>query len=94
MIFHELATNSVKHGALSCEQGMLNVTTTADSDFLSLNWVETGGPSVDGVPSLQSFGSKMIERCLRQQLDGSISYDWLPTGLVATMTMRKTRLVR
>ncbi|GGI85627.1 hypothetical protein GCM10007973_22700 [Polymorphobacter multimanifer] len=92
MLIHEMATNSVKHGALSCEEGLLNVTTTVEDDSLSLIWAESGGPPIETVPVLDGFGSRMVERCLRQQLAGSIAYEWHEGGLVATMTMRKSRL--
>ena len=92
MIIHELATNSVKHGALSCAEGVLDVTTTVDNDTIVLVWTETGGPDMGSPPLLDGFGSKMVERSLTRQFAGSVAYDWRPSGLVATLTMRKDRL--
>lgn len=92
MVIHELATNSVKHGALSCEQGALDVTTTIEDDVVIVTWAETGGPEITEAPELSGFGSKMVERSLTRQLAGSLTYDWRPTGLVATLVMRKDRL--
>jgi two-component sensor histidine kinase len=44
MVFHELATNAAKYGALS-DGGRLAVTWAVDgADDLSLDWRETGGP--------------------------------------------------
>lgn len=94
MIIHEMATNSVKHGALSRDEGVLDVTSTVEGDQLVLTWAETGGPRVDITPTLTGFGSKMVERSLSQRLAGAISYDWQPTGLVAKLTMQKDRLAR
>ncbi len=92
MVMHELATNSVKHGALSAHAGTLDISSTADEESLTIIWAEHGGPPVDPAPEMGGFGSKMIARTFAAQLEGSISYDWLPTGLVATLRMRKDRL--
>ena len=92
MVLHELATNSVKHGALSNDSGTLSVMTTVEDDVVMLTWAESGGPEIDGKPMLDSFGSKMVERSLTQQFGGSMHYDWQTTGLVATLAMRKDRL--
>jgi len=94
MVIHELATNSVKHGALSCDEGVLHVSSTEEENDLILTWAETGGPQIETKPCLTGFGSTMVERTLTQQLAGSISYDWQPSGLVATLRMRKDRLAR
>ncbi len=92
MVVHEFATNSVKHGALSCPEGVLDVATTIDDDMVTLTWAETGGPDIEAEPALDGFGSQMVERSMTRQFGGSVSYDWQPTGLVATLTMRKDRL--
>ena len=92
MVIHELATNSVKHGALACPEGVLDVATTLDGDMVVLTWTETGGADITAKPDLAGFGSQMVERSLTRQFAGSIAYDWQETGLVATLRMRKDRL--
>lgn len=92
MIFHELATNSAKHGALSSEAGALDISGSTEEDTLSLVWAETGGPTISEVPSMGGFGSKMVQQNLAGRLGGSIEYDWLSTGLVATLTFRASAL--
>ncbi len=92
MVVHELATNSVKHGALSAETGALDVSSTGDDEDLMIVWAETGGPPVETPPDMGGFGSRMIARSFAVQLDGEIAYDWQPTGLVATLRMRRDRL--
>lgn len=94
MIFHELATNSAKHGALSSAAGALEITGANDSEILTLVWAETGGPEIGAAPELSGFGSRMVLSNLKGQLAGSIAYDWQPTGLVATLTMRLSALPR
>ena len=92
MVVHELATNAVKYGALSVEAGMLDVSSTADERDVFLVWAETGGPAVDHAPELKGFGSKLLSRSVSQQLDGDLSYDWRPSGLVLTLRLRRDRL--
>lgn len=92
MVIHELATNSVKHGALSADEGTLEVSSTTDESDVLITWAETGGPPIHGVPEMHGFGSKMISRSMAQQFKGALSYDWQLTGLVVTLRMRKDRL--
>ncbi len=92
MVIHELATNSVKHGALSSPEGILDVSGRTEGDEVQLVWAETGGPEIVGVPVMQGFGSRMIVRSVATQFGGGLAYDWQPSGLVATLTMRKDRL--
>jgi two-component sensor histidine kinase len=94
MVVHELATNSVKHGALSAETGTLEISSTTDNGNIFLVWAETGGPRVEEPAQMLGFGSRMISRSISQQLDGMIAYDWQPTGLVVTLRMSKERLAR
>lgn len=92
MVIHELATNSVKHGCLSCEAGALDISSDADDTDLIIVWAETGGPRIGQPPEMQGFGSRLIARSVASQFRGALDYDWLPTGLVATLRMRKDRL--
>ncbi|MCA1662015.1 MAG: PAS domain-containing protein [Novosphingobium sp.] len=92
MVIHELATNSVKHGALSSVEGSLEICGAATDDLVTLTWAETGGPAIEEEPHLHGFGSKMLKG-LAAQLGGPVSYDWQPTGLVASLPLRKHILV-
>ena len=92
MVVHELATNSVKYGALSSASGFLDVSTKIDGSQISLVWAETGGPPITDEPVLKGFGSRLIGRSIATQLGGEIVYDWQETGLVATIRMNPARL--
>jgi two-component sensor histidine kinase len=92
MAFHELATNAVKHGALSSPAGTLDVSSTTDERDVFVIWAEDGGPPIPAAPEMRGFGSKMISRAMSQQFDRALSYDWQPNGLVVTLRMRKDRL--
>ncbi|SFK49491.1 sensor histidine kinase [Caulobacter sp. UNC279MFTsu5.1] len=86
LIFHELATNALKYGALSNGQGrvVLSWAYDAASRDLALTWTETGGPPT-APPTRRGFGSRLIERSLRGELKGAASMDYRPEGLVCTM---------
>ena len=92
MVIHELATNSVKYGSLSCESGFLDVSSKTDGDHICVIWAETGGPSITEKPILKSFGSQLIARSVSGQLGGELVYDWQQSGLVVTVRMHQARL--
>jgi two-component sensor histidine kinase len=92
LVIHELATNSLKHGALSVDAGTLDVSSTVDETEIALTWAETGGPTITERPEMRGFGSKLLSRSLSEHLEGAISYDWQPSGVVATLRMRTERL--
>jgi two-component sensor histidine kinase len=92
MVVHELATNSVKYGALSCAEGFLDVSSRSDGDNIDLIWAETGGPLIVKHPELTGFGSRLVARSVANQLGGELTYDWQESGLVVTVRMRQDRL--
>jgi two-component sensor histidine kinase len=92
LIVHELATNSLKYGALSVDTGMLDVSCSAHDEASTLVWTETGGPTVKAPTGPAGYGSKLIERSVTGHLRGSINYDWLEGGLVVTLRVDPARL--
>lgn len=92
MIIHELATNSVKYGSLSCTSGFLDVSSILDGDDICVIWAETGGPELKEIPVLKGFGSRLTARSVSGQLGGQLDYDWQKSGLVVTVRMRQDRL--
>jgi PAS domain S-box-containing protein len=94
LVFHELATNAAKYGALSMPGGRLIVRTTRIGNDLSIEWRETGGPAVVGVPDTTGFGTRLAALSVEQQLGGSIERDWRAEGLVVTIVLGLAALVR
>ncbi|MDB5564014.1 MAG: histidine kinase [Tardiphaga sp.] len=88
MILHEIATNAAKYGALSNDAGTVSIDwqlrLEPSGEKLQLTWIEAGGPRVSA-PTRKGFGSRLIERGARDQLDGSATADFLPTGVVYTI---------
>ncbi len=92
MVVHELATNSVKHGAFSTTVGALDVSGRTEGEEVHVIWSESGGPPILQSPEMTGFGSRMIQRSIMSRLAGSLSYDWQASGLVATLVMRLDRM--
>jgi two-component sensor histidine kinase len=91
MVFHELATNAAKHGALSSDAaGRIDIAwqieTSPQGEWMRLRWQESGGPPV--TPSgRKGFGSRLIEHGLGQELDGEARLDYEPAGVVCQIVM-------
>jgi two-component sensor histidine kinase len=89
MIIHEMATNAAKYGALSNDSGTValkwDLLTENAGLKLRLIWAEAGGPPVVA-PVQRGFGSRLIERSARDQLGGEATVDFLPRGVVYTVT--------
>ncbi|MBB5695743.1 sensor histidine kinase [Muricoccus pecuniae] len=84
MAVHELATNAVKHGALSVLGGVVRIewaVTYGTGRRLALHWQETGGPSPLANPAHSGFGTRVLQTTVRSQLGGSLAQQWLETGL-------------
>jgi two-component sensor histidine kinase len=89
MIVHEIATNAAKYGALSNDIGTVRldwqILAETTEPKLRLIWAEDGGPHVTA-PVKRGFGSRLIERSARDQLGGEATVDFLPRGVVYTIT--------
>jgi two-component sensor histidine kinase len=92
LIVHELATNSMKYGALSNADGTLDVECSTDDGEVKIIWSESGGPLTHKPSGRSGFGTKLVVRSLSDQLGGRISADWPPTGAVITLKMSEARL--
>jgi two-component sensor histidine kinase len=91
MVLHELATNSLKYGALSVPTGTLDVAAVPPDGHAVIIWTERGGPLVSEPPGRNGFGSTLVVRSLAQ-IGGSIEHSWQKDGLVVTMRIPKDRL--
>lgn len=81
LLFHELATNAAKYGALSRSGGKVHLDVAVSPDATVLTWTETGGPVVDANPKAEGFGTQLIDLAVTRQLSASLSRIWHPTGL-------------
>jgi two-component sensor histidine kinase len=90
MLFHELATNAAKYGALSRGDGSTEVVWRVREidgrGELEIDWREFGGPAVT-LPTRTGFGSRLIERSLRGQLGGEAELTYAPEGVRCYMRL-------
>ncbi|MCL2452566.1 MAG: PAS domain-containing protein [Alphaproteobacteria bacterium] len=90
MAVHELTTNAVRHGALSCEGGRVEVdwgVVEKDGErALFCEWHEFAGPPVTP-PSRDGFGSMLLKRVLSQQIRAEVKVDFAPEGFRLRMAV-------
>ena len=93
LVLHELATNAVKHGALSTPRGRVRVGWEVEiagigaaARLLRLRWAERGGPRVRP-PSSRGFGTRLIGTVAEHELDGGAELSFAPEGLRAEITV-------
>ena len=94
LVVHELATNSLKYGALSATDGAVDVSCADHDGEVVVVWTERGGPPVAAPTTRPGFGSSLVARSMSGQLGGSVAVDWLLEGVVVTLRMSKARLAR
>ena len=89
LILHELATNAVKYGALSNDEGEVSVRIRDrgdDSRPLLFEWRETGGPQVKP-PTRRGFGRTVISRSLQYSPEGKAELTFSPEGVVCNIAI-------
>jgi two-component sensor histidine kinase len=89
MAVHELTTNACKYGALSWPAGDVSVhwARAGEDDPLVIDWIEEGGPPVVA-PQRKGFGTRLIERGLSAEVEGSAKIDFRPEGLRCRFTFK------
>ena len=97
LLFHELATNASKYGALSVPEGKVLIhwrldPLETDARTSRLSWKERGGPPVKR-PEHKGFGFIVIERIVAEALNGSVSVDFLPEGLNCTLDLPVSHII-
>lgn len=95
MAIHELATNSMKYGALSAAGGEVTVRwalePTDGDQCLRLRWTESGGPRVCP-PERLGFGTQLIEQVLAEDFGGKVNLCYAPEGLRFVLTTKLSNL--
>ena len=84
-VVHELATNAIKHGALSGPAGRVailwSIAGAGSEARFRFRWQERDGPPVDP-PVRQGFGRILLERAVALDFDAAPSIDFAPLGLI------------
>lgn len=86
LIFHELATNSAKYGALSDAQGIVSVAIRAscgEEDRICVDWNEHGTPSPpQDRTEHEGFGSRLLRMAIESQLQGEFTRRFTDDGIL------------
>lgn len=92
---HELVTNAVKYGALSNEDGRIEISwwreQVGDDHRVGLIWTESGGPVVVA-PKRKGFGSRMIDRALASYVQGTTETTYRPEGVLFRLSALEAAL--
>ena len=93
MAIHELATNSLKYGALSTESGHVDIgwSRRSDGSGFMLWWREHGGPPVEE-PKDNGFGTTLIRDVPRHNLGAVVTLAYHPGGVCWELSCDDTAL--
>jgi PAS domain S-box-containing protein len=84
LAIHELATNAAKYGALSNDNGHIEVSWTLEATkgegAFQFDWREIDGPLVKE-PERRGFGSRLIERVLANDFNGEAGIEFASSGV-------------
>lgn len=86
LILHELATNAIKHGALSLTEGRVSLHWESRGRGLVLCWREHGGPAV--APPTRTGGGMKLLRANLLGAPHEIEVEFLPDGLAARLVIK------
>jgi two-component system CheB/CheR fusion protein len=89
MVFHELATNAAKYGALSVAGGRVEVTwrrAHSGRNCLIIMWNESGGPRIAGSHA-EGFGTGFLKRSVEFELAGEVDLQMPSDGVRCTITV-------
>ena len=92
LLIHELASNALKHGALTAVGGVVHVTVHLAASELRIEWAETGGPAPMNPPIRRGFGSALFERALLDPAGSRLEQNWARSGLIATLIVPRASL--
>ncbi len=98
MVFHELATNAAKYGALSVRTGRVSVQWSwsqnqGTGDGLVIRWLEAGGPAVKA-PGKFGYGTSVINDLIPYELGGKTDCEFLGTGVCCRLEIPATWAIR
>ena len=97
LAIHELATNSIKHGALSAPGGHVKVAWSLErangQPRLEFEWWETGVDLSGRTPRRKGFGSELLERTLAYELGAETKLAFEPEGLHCSIVLPTTERI-
>jgi PAS domain S-box-containing protein len=91
LVFHELATNSAKYGALATSDGTVSLRISDGEDAVKLVWREKGGKKPKKAPK-EGFGTRLVDMSVTGQLGGSWKRRFDDDGLVVEFKLPKATI--
>lgn len=92
LALNELATNALRHGALSTPDGRIHIHATLDSArILTLTWSESGQTLSD--PINEGLGFSLIRGLIEHQLAGTVELHQYPAGQATEVTPDQPRTI-
>jgi two-component sensor histidine kinase len=85
LALHELATNAGKYGALSTNEGRVDIRWLAAANMFTISWTENDGPPVVA-PTRHGFGSTVINTMAKYSLGGEVAIYYARSGLMWQLT--------
>ncbi len=89
LVVHELASNAAKYGALSVEEGQVDLTWHEVDGDITIDWAERDGPPVTANPG-EGLGTSIIRNALAFEFNAVSTLDMLQTGVVAKFVLPST----
>lgn len=86
LLFHELATNAAKYGALSIRDGLLVIDVSVQGENARVRWVETSPGTIQDKAEKEGFG-RTLERSVLRGLQGTLTREWKASGLCLTLNI-------
>ncbi|MXP11163.1 sensor histidine kinase [Pseudoblastomonas halimionae] len=86
LVFHELATNAAKYGALNAGTGTVRIASRIDGENVEVDWIEEGGADASD-PGEDGFGTRLITMTVQGQLGGKLERDFGKDGFRAQIEL-------
>jgi PAS domain S-box-containing protein len=89
LALHELATNAGKYGALSNNEGRVDIWWQSAANMFTISWAENEGPPVVA-PTRRGFGTTVINTMAKYSVGGEVAIYYAPSGLMWQLTCPAT----
>jgi PAS domain S-box-containing protein len=93
LLFHELATNAAKYGALLLAGGTVEISAKLEEDRVHMAWRELGADTTRP-PDHEGFGARLMSLSVEGQMRGTLIREWTPDGLLVRIDVPVTALNR
>lgn len=87
LVFHELATNSAKYGAMAAPDGKLFIALHLGAGGVTVEWREEGSIASDRASDKRGFGSKLLSAVVEGQFRGTFERVFAPEGMRLTLRL-------